>query len=85
MDNISISNNGNLKITLIKGKMNQFKKRQEVFLVPAVEAQALYPVRIILKWYNHVLDLGGSKFLFPKLRGDRTIIPGSKISYSNLR
>ena len=85
MENVSISNSGNLRITLLKGKMNQFKKRQEVLLVPTVRVQALCPVRIILKWYNHLLDLGGSKFLFPNLRGDRTIIQGSRISYSNLR
>ena len=28
--------------------------------------------------------LGGSKFLFPNLRGDRTIIQESQLSYSNL-
>ena len=49
MENISISQNGNLKITLIKGKTNQFKKRQDVYLVLAGEAQALCPVKIILK------------------------------------
>ena len=52
MENISISHNGNLKITLIKGKTNQFKKRQDVYLVPAVENQAVCPVKSILKWYN---------------------------------
>ena len=70
IENISLSQNGNFKITLVKGKTNQFQKRQDVYMVPTVEAQALCPVRIILKWYNHVLDLGGSKFLFPNLRGD---------------
>ena len=84
-ENISISQKRNLKITLIKGKTNQFKKRQDVYLVPAVEAQALCPVKIILKWYNQVLALGGSKYLFPNLRGDCSIILGSRISYSNLR
>ena len=49
MENVSISNNGNLRITLVKGKMNQFKKRQEVFLVPAVEENALCPVKTMMK------------------------------------
>ena len=56
MENVSISNNGNLRIMLIKGKMNQFKKKQEVFLVPAVEENKLCPVKIMMKWYNHMLQ-----------------------------
>ena len=32
-----------------------------------------------------MLQLGGSKFLFPNLKGDRTIILASRISYSKLR
>ena len=65
--------------------MNQFKKRQEVFLVPVVEEKALCPVKTMMKGYNHLLQLGRSKFLFPNLKGDRMIIPESRISYSNLR
>ena len=51
-------------------KMNEFKKRQKVFLVPAVETNALCLVRVMMKWYNHISELGGSKFLFPNLKGD---------------
>ena len=56
IENVSISNSGNLRIMLVKGKMNQFKKKQEVFLVPAVEESVLCPVKIMMKWYNHMLQ-----------------------------
>ena len=84
-EHVSISASRNLRITLSKGKCNQFKWLHNVFLVPAVEAQALCPVKVIICWYNKVLSLGGSKHLFPNLRGDRTIIQDSQMSYSNLR
>ena len=42
-------------------------------------------MKIMMRWYNHILDLGGLKFLFPNLKGDKTIIPGSRILYLNLR
>ena len=83
-EHVSILASGNLKVTLSKGKCNQFKCLHNVFLVPAVETQALCPVKVIIRWYNQVLSLGGSKYLFPNLRGDCTIIQDSEMSYSNL-
>ena len=85
MEHVLISASGNLKVTLSKGKCNQFKRLHNVFLVPAVEAQALCPVQVIIHWYNQVLSLGGLKYLFPNLRGYCTIIQDCQISYSNLR
>ena len=80
MEHISISASGNLRVTLSKGKCNQFKHLHNIFLVPAVEAQVLCPVMVIICWYNQVLSLGRSKYLFPNLRGDCTILQDSQMS-----
>ena len=49
-EHVAISASGNLRITLSKGKCNQFKQIHNFFLVPAVEAQALCPVKVIICW-----------------------------------
>ena len=83
-ENIKVSSNGNLQIVLQKGKCNQYKQKQSVYLIPALESQALCPVKVLIKWFNHVYSIGGSKYLFPNLRGDRTVIKDSKMTYNNL-
>ena len=68
-----------------KGKHNQFKQQKSVYLIPALKTTALCPVRVLIKWYNKLHTAGGSKYLIPNLRGDRTVIKDSKVSYNNLR
>ena len=84
-DNIKVSPNGNLQIILQKGKCNQFKQKQLVYLIPALETQALCPVKVLIKWYNDLHSAGGSKYLLLNFRGDRMVIKDSKMSYNNLR
>ena len=61
-ENVKISPNGNLQLTLQKGKCNQYKKLHHVYLIPAMEAQALCPVHVLIQWYNQVHVLGGFKY-----------------------
>ena len=48
-ENIKVSSNGNLQIVLQKGKCNQYKQKQSVYLIPALESQALCPVKVLIK------------------------------------
>ena len=53
-ENIKISPSGNLQVVLQMGKCNQYKKMHSVYLIPALEVQALCLVRVLIQWFNHV-------------------------------
>ena len=83
--NINVSPNGNLQLMVTKSKTNQFRQPKQVFLITALESLALCPVRVLTAYYNALHEAGGSKYLFPNFRRNRTIIPESKMSCNNLQ
>ena len=83
--NLQVSPMGNLQILVDKSKVNRFKQRRTVYLIAALEEQALCPCKVLVEYYNRLTATRVSHYVLSNLRGNCSIIQGSKLTYNNHR
>ena len=84
MENIRVTNSGNVMILFYKAKNNQFGYQRAAYILLSGH-KYLCPVLILRTYLEKLVAAGGSRFLFTSFDGEGNILPDSTFSYDNAK